>query len=253
MSNFGNYPTGGYNGYYGGMMFQGQPSKITMTQGLSKEELDSLKKNTSFTLEISEEELKRSFCTHRTADRFTVATDDEGRLVCAQCGTVFTPFDGDVQEAAAVVEKMVDLMETTKMKSVTLPTKTIRDLYQIEPLLKKIPKLYERASIDCKNDLGLNNCFVPGYENNAFAAYQNMLNPMAGNGFYDPAMGMNNNVPVYGAQMIPQQPMYNQPMMNNGMMPQQENPFMNNAPVAQQTAPAQDNQEQVTVTKTLTD
>lgn len=274
---FGNFnlPTGGY---YGGMMYQAQPQSLSMTQGLTKEQLDSLKKTSAFTLDISDEDLLRSYCTHRYENKFAVYTDEEGYFVCSLCGAKFKPFEGSVAEAEELVNKTFDLLETTKMQAIKLPPQTIRDFFQIQPLLAKLPKLYEKATNDIKNSFNTGDAYVYGQENNAFAYYQNMMNPMAGNGYHDPAMM--NMQPMYGAQpyynqqpqmmnpgMPMQQPMYNngyqpqpQMMYNNGQMPQQANPFNTNgapvnmqpAPQAQQpAAPAQP--EQVSVTKTLTD
>ena len=274
--NFGNYnnmmPTGGY---YGGMMYQEAP-KLTMTQGLTKEQIASLSKTSVFSLEISEEELWRSFCTHRHENKFAVVPDEEGNFVCSLCGTKFTPYNGEVGEARELVNKVVDLMETTKMQALTLPPQTIKDFFQIEPMLKKLPDLFERSKSDYKRALGMNDSYYYGAENNAFAMYQNIINPMAGNGYYDPAM-MQQQTPMYGGQAPMQQPMYGQPMMQQpvyggqpmqpaygqpmmqqapmyGGQPQGQNPFnVGSAPVVnQQPAPAAPAQpEQVTVTKTL--
>lgn len=283
--NFGNYnmmPTGGV---YGGMMYHETP-KLSMTQGLTKEQLDSLRKNTAFSLEISEEDLWRSFCTHRSADKFAVVPDEEGNLICSLCGTKFKPYDGEVPEARDLVNRVVDLMETTKMQALNLPPNTIKEFFQIEPLLKKLPDLYDRSRSDYKRALGFNENYVYGQENNAFAVYQNMINPMAGNGYMDPAMMQ----PMYGAQpmqptygyapqpMMQQQPMqqpaYGQPMMQQQpmyggqpMMQQQPmyggqpqgNPFnVNSAPVTApapvpQTPVAPAQADQVMVNKALTD
>lgn len=272
--NFNNY---GYQGGYvpNGMIFQPTTAKLNMTQGLTPEQLKSLRKTGGFSLDISEEELWRSFCTHRQDNKFTVSVDDEGNFTCALCGTKFKSFDGTQAEAKEIVEKVVDLMETTKMQALNLPPKTIQDFFQIEPVLKRLPDLYAQSLNDYKNALGVDT-YAFGQENNAFVQYQQMINPMAGNNYYDPAM-MNMNQPMYGAQpgMYPQQPMmnmgqpmynqpmYNQPMMNMGQpmynnAPQQQvqgNPFNSNpAPVnntpQQNNAPAN---EQVTVTKQLTD
>ena len=256
--NFNNIPTGGY---YGGMMYQ-EPPKFTMTQGLTKEQINALSKNSVFSLEISEEDLWRSFCTHRHENKFAVVPDEEGNLICSLCGTKFKPYDGEVADARELVDKVVDLMETTKMQAITLPPQTIKDFFQIEPMLKKLPDLYERSKSDYRRALGVNENYYYGQENNAFAMYQNIINPMAGNGYIDPVMMQQQ--PMYGAQpMMPQQPVYGQPMMQQqpmyGGQPQAQNPFnVNSAPVAApapQTqapvAPAQP--DTVTVSKTLTD
>lgn len=254
--NFGTYnmPTGGV---YGGYVYQEQP-KLTMTQGLTKEQLDSLRKNTAFSLEISEEDLWRSFCTHRSADKFNVVPDEEGNLICSLCGTKFKPYDGEVAEARDLVNRVVDLMETTKMQALNLPPNTIKEFFQIEPLIKKLPDLYERSRNDYKRALGVNENYIYGQDNNAFVQYQNMLNPMAGNGYYmDPAMMQQ---PMYGAQPMQQnygyapqqQPMMQQQPVYNGQQPQ-SNPFnINSAPVTA-PAPQAPQVDQVTVSKSLTD
>ena len=275
-NNFNSYPAGGY---YGGMMYQEAP-KLSMTQGLNPEQLKSLRKTGGFSLDIPEEEMYRSFCTHRYENKFAVTQDDEGTYTCSLCGTKFKPFEGEVADARELVEKVVDLLETTKMQSLTLPQKTIQEFFQIEPVLKRLPELYSQSRSDYKRALGMNDTYVYGQENNAFAMYQNMINPMAGN-YYDPAM-MNMQQPMYGNQPMmgmQQQPMYVQPQQNfqpmyNGGYPQQgyqpynqqmdmqqqgqTNPFSSSpTPVNNNAAPQQQNngaaEQQVTVTKTMTD
>ena len=280
MNRFNNnvYPTGGY---YNGFMYQEQP-KLNMTQGLTAEQLKALRKNPGgFSLDISEEELWRSYCTHRQENKFMVTTDEEGNFICSLCGTKFKPFEGGNAEAKEVVERMVNLLETTKMQSLTLPPQTIQSVFQIEPIINRIPALYEQSCNDYKRATGMNDNYIYGQENNAFASYSNLINPMAGNGYYDPNM-MYGSQPVYGQQPMGQpmgQPMYGQqpvgqPMYQGGYPQQpmgqpmygqqpvapQGNPFnLNSAPVdaaaAQAPAPANvaPQQESVTVTKTLTD
>ena len=284
MNGYGNGFPGGF--FQGGYTYHEQP-KLNMTQGLTKDQLNALKKTGGFDLNISEEDLLRSYCTHRYDDRFTVSIDDEGNMICALCGTKFKPFEGNTADARELVERVIDLAETTKMQSITLPPQVIKDFFQIEPMLKKLPELFNLSQNDRNRALPRNDAYMYGQDGNAFATYTNIINPLAGNGYCDPAM-MNYNQPVYGSQAPMNQPMmpqggygYQQPMMQQGqvpmnqpmgqpMMPQggygyqqpmmqqgmpQNNPF-NSAPVnnAQpaQSAPAP-TQDQVTVNKTLTD
>lgn len=273
-NNYG-YPTGGY---YNGMMFT-EPPKLNMTQGLTPEQLKSLRKTSGFSLDIPQDEMWKAFCTHRYENKFAVTQDDEGNFTCSLCGTKFKSFNGDTKDARELVEKVIDLMETTKMQSLTLPQQTIQEFFQIEPVLRRLPNLYEMSINDFKRATGTNDGYMYGQENNGFAMYQTMINPMAGNGYYDPAMM---NQPMYGAQPqygmgqpmpgypmnngMMNQPMYNaQPQygmgqqmqgysMNNGAAPQ-GNPFNSNpAPVQQQQQPSSEPAtNQVTVNKTLTD
>ncbi len=284
MNGFNNYgyPTGGYptGGYY----YQEAP-KLSMTQGITPEEMKTLStKSSGFNLNIPEEEMLRSFCTHRYENRSALTQDEEGNFTCSICGTKFKGFDGTVSDARQVATQMVDLMETVKSRALTLPAKTIRDVNQIIPIIKRIPDLYDQALNDFKRSFGNDNSgYYYGQDANAFNAYQNMVNPMAGNGYYDPAMSQ----PVFGAQpqaygtpfggqpVMPQQypqtgfPQqgYPYPTQQPQGYPQQVNPFtgapqQNNQQQftgqAPQQAPVQttaDNKqpETVTVSKTLTD
>lgn len=271
------YNNYGYQGFQGGPMggpvggyFFQEPAKLEMTQGLNADQLKSLRKTSGFNLDISQDELWRSFCTHRSNNKFAVTQDDEGNFTCSLCGTTFKPFEGDAKDAKDLVDKVVDLMETTKMQSLTLPTKTIQDFFQIEPVLKRLPDLYAQSVNDFKRATGTDGGYMYGQDTNGFAMYQNMINPAAGAGYYDPAMM---NQPVYGAQPAPyaqpmytqqpmQQQMYNQPMYAQpyGQQPMQQpqgNPFnVNSAPIQQPapTAPtAAPTNDQVTVSKKLTD
>lgn len=267
-NNYGGYPTGGY---FNGMMYQEAP-KLNMTQGLTPEQLKSLQKSSGWSLTISEDELLRAYCTHRHENKFAVTMDDEGNMICSLCGTKFHPFEGDVASAKELVTKVKDLLETTKMQSLTLPTQVIKDFFQIEPVLDRLPELFSRSKEDYKRALGINDQYIYGQEANAFAAYQNMINPMAGAGYYDPAMMQQ---PVFGGQPAYgyQQPMYGQPQgfqqPQGYAQPQQgfqgygQQPVYNQAPVqgnpfnvgsapVQQPAPTPVEQP-VNVTKTLTD
>lgn len=207
MNNFG-IPNGAY---YGGYRPSNVAPDINMTQGLTQEELDSLRKTGGgFTTRVSDEELKRSFCAHRTAKNFTVETDDEGNYTCALCGVKFKPFTGSTEEATELVNKVNDLIETAKLQAIKLSPQTIREYFQIQPLLKRLPQLYDMSKRDFVNSLSFNDPYNYGYENNGFNAYYNMVT--MGNGFYDPAM-MGYQPPM--GQMNYQPPMgqgYQQPM-----------------------------------------
>lgn len=274
---FNNGYQGGYAGMYSGMTYQPSQQKIHMTQGLTPEQLKSLRKTGGFNLEITEEELMRAFCTHRNENSFTVVQDDEGDFICSLCGTKFKPFEGSPAEARDLVDRVVDLLETTKMRALSLPPKTIQDVFQIEPILKRLPDLYSQSINDYKRAMGTDGGYIYGQENNAFAAYQNMVNPMAGNGYFmDPAMAQ----PMYGAQVQPdmyaqpgfQQPMYGapqqgyqqpmggqpmygapqqgyQPYGQPGFQQQVENPFQQQPNSGNQ----QKETETVTVNKTMKD
>lgn len=236
--NFNNY---GYQGGYipNGYIYQPSQTKLNMTQGLTPEQLKSLRKTGGFSLEISQEELLKSYCTHRQDNKFTVTQDEEGNFICSLCGTKFKSFDGNVAEARDLVEKVVDLMETTKMQALNLPPKTIQNFFQIEPVLRRLPDLFAQSCNDYKNALGTDN-YIYGQERNAFVQYQQIMNPMGGNNYYDPAT-MNMQQPMYGAQPAMYQqpyPNYGDPMMNNMQQPMYGQPdMMNQQPMVNNMQP----------------
>ena len=224
MSSFNNY---GYGGYPTGGYYYQEAPKLSMSQGITPEEMKTLStKSSGFNLNIPEEEMLRSYCTHRYQDRFATTEDDEGNFTCAICGTKFKGFNGTTSEAREVAKNMVDLMETIKMRALTLPPKTIRDVNQIIPIIKRIPDLYDQALNDYNRAMNsqVNTYGAYGQNSNGFNLYENMVNPMAGNGYYDPAMQQ----AMYGAQAMGQ-PMYQQPMMNQQFGQQQmyQQPMMN--------------------------
>lgn len=285
MNNYGNNFNGGFNTY--GMFYQ-PPQQITdMTQGLDRDELQKVrsKPDTTFTLKFDEVDLLRSYCTHRDSKQFTIVSDDEGYCTCTQCGTRFKPFEGSTDEAKRIVEDFVNLAETAKIQNITLPKDIIRQYYQIMPFVKKLPAFFD-ASLKVFNNLNQTGSMYMGQEQNGFNLYTSLVNPMAGNGYYDPAMnqygfaGQQFTQPQYNMNMGMQQPQqqYNgmnmgmgmpQPQynmnMNMGMQPQQQpyvqqnqqvgNPFdINCKPAEQQSKPTSEpSKETVVVSKTLTD
>ena len=279
-----NYNQNFYPGGFGGAVYQAPVKPVNFTQAATKEELEAVKKQAGgFNLNIPQEEFTRAYCTHRTKDRFTVSVDDEGYMICSQCGKRFKPFEGSVADARELTENFENLLETTKMQALTMAPEAMRNYFQYAPFAHRLPDLFSQTQSEYKRALGMDQYYYT-QDQNAFNMYNSMINPMAGNGYYDPSMMwggaqpqyqygqpmMNNNMgmPNYGQPMMNNnmgmnmQPTYAQPMMNNNMgMPNygyqqqpsnaQGNPFDVNSSLPNNANKG--NNDTVTVTKPLTD
>ena len=229
-----NYNNNFYPGGFGGAVYQAPAKPVNFTQAATKEELEAIKKQSGgFNLNIPQEEFTRAYCTHRTKDRFTVSVDDEGYMICSQCGKRFKPFEGSVADARELTENFTNLLETTKMQALTMAPEAMRNYFQYEPFAHRLPDLYAQTQSEYKRALGMDQYYYT-QDQNAFNMYNSMINPMAGNGYYDPSMMWGGAQPQYQQQ----QPMmnnmaYGQPMMMNNnmgmnMQPTYQQPMMMN-------------------------
>ena len=223
----------GFNAFGGfnGMVAPSQVQPATKVQSwLTKSEIDSLQKNgNGFTLNVTNEDVVRGTCNHRT-ERGDLALIDNGNgtWTCSVCGHTFgintDITEDDVKKATGLI---LDILQTIKLMYVSMPQNVGREFFQIIPLIEKIPKLYTIASNDFKKFDNIGG-YIDGTPMNAFAVFSNMTTPGFG------GMGM--------AQPQYQQPMGQQPMMNGqpymggypGMMnqPMPQQPYYPNQQVA---------------------
>lgn len=250
-------PYGGY-GQYGmypgaqyGIGFQQRPTP-KYTQPLTPEQINRLRtQGNPFKIEVSEDDLLRSACTHRENGTSTLVyqgTDEKGNEVvqCAICGEKFSMVEYDEKELQDAVDTIINLLQTSKTMYLDAPANLISQFYQIIPLLKKFPQLYQIAMNNFNKyemTLGMN----PGMNVAGGNGFQ-IMNGMLANPYM--AMGQTYGQPFgqpMGQPQVMQQPMQ-QPMMQPQMNPwgyQQQpmqgsmmgNPFMYGAPAAQM-APA---------------
>lgn len=142
---------GNYN--YMGMGYQ-QPVEATKTKSFySEEEYNKLvKRASSFSLNLTEEEYLRSFCNHRTLDGTgdTLIVDPTTGIVsCELCKYQFRPCDDISQEEIQEdVNRIVDILQTIKIMYVDMPVNVAKEYFQIIPLIEKIPKLFDLAAKD---------------------------------------------------------------------------------------------------------
>lgn len=251
-----------YQPQYG--MGVNQLPKAKNTQPLTPEMISKLRASgDNFKIEVSEEDLWRAACTHKENGQPTLVSEGVNPVTgndilrCTICGETFEMIDAKPEEVQAAVDLISNLLQTSKTMYLDAPANLITQYYQMLPLLKKFPKLYERSQ---KNFAMYENAMYqqPGTVVSGANGFQMMgamlSNPYAAYGGYPqaPMAGMP-QAPGMMPNAMPQAPMYQQPApvaAAPGMMPgypqapmyQQPmygNPFMTTgAPVGQAPAPA---------------
>lgn len=137
-------------GYYNGYQQPVAPMQ-KIANVLTEEQIKKLQQNADFKITLTEEEVLRGICNHRTAagDKDTLVYDPAtGIARCTICGYQWRPVQDNesidsIQEA---VDRIVDILQTIKILYLDLPAEAAKDYFPIIPLLEKLPKLYEFAA-----------------------------------------------------------------------------------------------------------
>ena len=198
---------------YNGMQPQ-QQRKVS--NNLTADEIAKLQANKpQFNLAITEDEHLRAMCNHRSEDGMKDTLDwdpqDPNAVVCKICGWKFTPINVDSSEAyvQSITDEFINLLQTIKILFADFPTDAARSFFDIIPLAKKTPELFNLAVKS-----------LAKYDNNNMYGFQNQSNNAAvllGN--FMGAMGSN----MFGGG-------YQQPF-NNGFQQPQQQPMMGANPV----------------------
>lgn len=138
------------NPFFAGGAMQYNPQMMQMPKqhnNLSSEEIRSLQTHESFSLRMTSDEKTRSACNHRTEDgsRDSLVMEPDGTYRCTICGAKFMPVEPsttkeDIQDA---VDRVLDILQTTKMLYINMPVEAAKEYYQIIPLIQRIPELFK--------------------------------------------------------------------------------------------------------------
>lgn len=154
---YGNNTTYGNMGFPQGTGYQYMgapvaPQKINNV--LTNEEIQKLiQKENQFSLQLTETEVLRAKCNHRTADGLhdTIVEDPiTGVSRCTICGYEFRPLQvqTSVETIQEAVDNILDVLQTIKLIYISMPAEAAAEYFQIMPLIEKIPKLFEYAVKD---------------------------------------------------------------------------------------------------------
>ena len=165
------------------------------TQPLTPDQIAKLRQDSNaFDMKVEVEDLWRAACTHKEKNgQSTLVDKGDGTYVCTICHEEFKMCDSTKDEIKEAVNTLINMLQTSKTVYLDAPEELIKQYYQIIPLLKKFPDLWDRAiknfSMYEGSAVTSVNPMYPGYS--GYAALQTLLtNPYAG----------------YGYQAAPQQP-----------------------------------------------
>lgn len=142
----------------------------------------------------------RNQCTHKEpgTGQLALVYNPDGTVTCRTCGETFHLIEDPDSEIQAATDRLIDILQTTKVMYLDIPEEFVKEYFQMISLLKNLPKIYHKAA----NNFSMYESYsgaayptTPVY--NAFQAVHNIMsvNPMMG------------TQPMYGG-MQPQQPMY---------------------------------------------
>lgn len=229
-----------FNNYgyaYGPGMQQYNPTfrQAQMTQPLTNEEKAILKgKGGEFSTKVTQEDLLKSFCTHKDNGAIVASRNEDGSFICPICHETFNAASLDKADLEADVNKIIDDLQNIKLTYVDIPAEVARQYFSIIPLLKKLPQLGVIASNNWASYENANPGMIGGNSPYGIAQYnQMMLGGMMGYQpmyYQQPMMGYQQPMyqqPVQTVNPTPMNPTGGYPMYPNGMAPGQAGMMMN--------------------------
>lgn len=201
------------------------PEVIKMKQTLTPDEIKLIQTNRNdLNLNLSQEDVLRAACVHKTADgkNFAVYATEGNNCKCSICGAEFPIEPISVETIRNAIDIIEKATQQTKFMWLNCPVEVVKQYYTFLPLLKKLPEVYKVTSKEMDKIWNNNNNITAIPEQQGF----NLLNSIGGTavpGYY-PSYQYMAQQPVYvpQQQMMYQQPQYQQPM---GAYAQQGNPF----------------------------
>ena len=197
------------------------------TQPLTPEQIAKLRQNNSiFDMRIEQEDLWRAICTHKEKNgASTLVPNDDGTYTCSICGTKFHMLDVSKAEVEEAVGKIRDIMNTIKTIYLDASDEFTAKYNQMEPLLLKLPALWEIAVSDfAKYEQPTSVTMMgPGYSGfNALGSlmanpYATQYQPMNYGMPAQPAYGMPGQQPMMPGYGMPAQPAYGAPAIDPSM------------------------------------
>ena len=227
----------GGNPYYNYQTVQMQNMRMpNMQNALTSAEIQTLltsKPNGSLNLQIDQIDSLRAMCNHKDGTRECVhpVNDGTGDVICDICGERWNPATSSKEEIADLIKTLNDQMQNVKYVG-EFPVNIGREYFQMIPLLKKFPELYEYASRNMDRLNGQNGYNIAG-DATIYAQIDSLMGGYTPYPQYSQGYGYNPYQPQYVNQAANpyQQPVYNQPPVNpqGNYNPYQQQPMGNMA------------------------
>ncbi len=194
------------------------------TQPLTAEQIAFLQNNVEpLDVRVSQTDALIAQCTHKYRDTgassLIMDPNDPTKFRCAICGEEFHMKDYKQEDVESTVANMIDLLQCSKAFYLDSPEELVVKYYQIIPLLKKFPRIYQRSVENFAKYEGVQpQNLQSGYYGDAFT----MMNNILASGYAPAGAGMYqagpNGMPTAPMPTAPQPGMYPYPAQA-GVMP----------------------------------
>jgi len=175
-------------------------------------------------LTFEPEEALRAMCTHKHNGRDVVQKiEGTDEVYCPICGERWAPQQVSKDELQELVNRLIARMQDSKWAG-ELPINVVREYYQLIPLLKKFPDIFEYGNKNFNKLINMAS-FVNANDSNLYSGYNSLFTGTMGYGnMYQQPMNYYNQ-PVYPQNTYYQQPPagYYQPPMQQPVYPQAPN------------------------------
>ena len=170
-----------------------------------------MKKENNFSLALTQPEIMKSQCTHRTIDGLhdALVEEEDGTVRCSICGYKFRPLSEStsIESIQESVNEIVDVLQTIKLLWIDINPEPAKEYFPVIPLVEKIPELFKLAASNFAKHGNLN----PWSYNNGNMSTMQLFQMLSGM--------INGTAPMNGFQQASQQApqFYGQPQAPFGM------------------------------------
>ena len=182
-------------------------------------------------LTFEPEEALRAMCTHKHNGRDVVQKiEGTDEVYCPICGERWAPQQVSKEELQELVNRLIARMQDSKWAG-ELPINVVREYYQLIPLLKKFPDIFEYGNKNFNKLINMAS-FVNANDSNLYSGYNSLFTGTLGYGNW------------YQQPLPPQNTYYNQPPTGyynqpTYQQPPVQQPVYQQAPYGQQPMPPQ--------------
>lgn len=116
-----------------------------MVTPLTAEDIERLKQHKDLSMNITQDELLASYCTHKFNGAIRIKQDLDESLSCDICGEVFKLHSLEEEDVKETIVKVIDLLNTIKLQYMDISPEVAKNVFPIIPILHKVPKLAKLA------------------------------------------------------------------------------------------------------------